>query len=118
MTSSFGDRLWIVRKRVLAFAGVFFMAGTTVFLLGYLVSDAKADPGPVVYLFAPAIAFVLGTFPTLTYFLNRWIKQFEVTHCPTCGAFIWPTTIEAVQVAMLPRCPKCMKKLGDAAGEG
>lgn len=118
MTPSFGGRLWIVRKRVLAFAAVFFTAGATVFLLAYLVSDAKSDPGPIVYLFAPAIALVLGTFPTLTYFLNRWIKQFEVTHCPSCGSFMWPTTIQAVQVAVFPRCPKCLKKLGHAAGEG
>src|SRR3954465_1856619 len=117
MPLTFGDRLWIVRKRVLAFEAVFFGAAAVGVLLVWHVSDAKADPGPVVYLFPVVFGIVLGAFPTLAYFLNRWIKRFEVTNCPACGTFIWPTTIQAVQVAMIPRCPRCWKRLAGPASE-
>jgi hypothetical protein len=118
MALTFRDRLWIVRKRVLAFEAVFFVAALTGALLAWHVSDAKSDPGPVVYLFPVVFAVVLGTFPTLTYFLNSWIKRFNVTHCPGCGTFIWPTTIQALQVAMIPRCPRCWKHLVEPTGDG
>jgi hypothetical protein len=118
MAAPFGDRLWIVRKRVLAFGAVFFAAAAAGVLVLWWVSDAKADPGPIVYLFPVSFALVLGTFPTLAYFLNRWIKRFEVTNCPACGTFIWPTTIQALQVAMVPRCSGCGKRLGEPPGKG
>ena len=47
MPLKFGDRLWIVRKRVLAFEAVFFGAAAVGALLVWYVSEAKADPGPV-----------------------------------------------------------------------
>jgi hypothetical protein len=52
MALNFGDRLWIVRKRVLAFGAVFLGAGAVGGVLVWYVSDAKADPGPIVYLFS------------------------------------------------------------------
>jgi apolipoprotein N-acyltransferase len=79
MPLMFGDRLWIVRKRVLAFEAVFFGAAAMGALLVWYVSDAKADPGPVVYLFPVVFAIIFGAFPALAYFLNKWIKRFEVT---------------------------------------
>ena len=117
MASPFSDRLWIVRRRALAFAAAFFVASGLCATLACYVNDPKEDPGPVVYLFPVAIAVILGTFPTLAYFLNRWIRQFQVEHCPSCGAFIWPTTIDAIQVAVLPRCQRCWKPLAEAADE-
>jgi hypothetical protein len=118
MSRTFADRIRVVRKRVLAFAAVFFRAGAVGALLAWHVSDADADPGPVVYLFPVVFANVLGTFPTLAYFPNRWIRQFEVANCPACGAFLWPTTIHAVLVAVIPRCPRCWKRLAEPASEG
>jgi len=118
MNSSFGDRLWIVRRRVLAFEAVFFGAAALFALVVWHVSDTKSDPGPVVYLLPASFALVLGTFPALAYFLNRWIERFEVTNCPECGHFLWPTTIQVLQVAMIPRCPCCWKKLIRPSDEG
>ena len=115
MHLTFADKLLIVRRRILAFVGVFLGGGIVGALVCWYISDANADPGPVVYLFPAAIVIVLGTFPALAYFLNRWINTFEVRNCPACGAFLWPTTIQATQIAIVPRCPQCWKPLSDDA---
>jgi hypothetical protein len=117
MPPAFGDRLWSVRSRVLAFCAVFLSAAALGALLVWYVSEAEADPGPVVYAFPVLFAILIGTFPVLAYYLTRWVNRFDVANCPTCDHFIWPTTIQAVQVALIPRCPHCLKRLGKVGNE-
>ncbi len=117
MSRPYSEKLWIVRKRVLWFLAVFFTAGGVGAILAWHVSDATEDPGPVVYLFAVVVAIILGTLPTLAYFLNKWITRFDVTSCPACGECIWPTTIQAIQISIIPRCPRCWKRLADPVSD-
>ena len=118
MPHSFGDNLWIVRKRVLAFTAVFFAAGGLLALLIFRVSDAKQDPGPIIYLFPVLFAVVLGAYPLLTYLLNRWIRRLHVADCPNCGNFLWLSEYNAIVIAVWPRCPRCGHRLSGPAGEG
>jgi hypothetical protein len=109
--ADFGDRLWVVRQRILAFEATFFVAGAVGLAACWYASRIHGDPGAVIYLFPISFAIVLGTFPTLTYLLNRWIKQFDIARCASCNAFLWPNTLIAIQVANLGRCPRCWRRL-------
>jgi hypothetical protein len=111
MAKNFADRLWVVRKRILAFMIIFFAGIGLALLLLFCVTHWNADPGWLLIVFPPALAIALGTFPALAYFLNGWIRQFEVMNCPTCGTFLWPTQYQAMQIAVFPRCSKCWKPL-------
>ena len=117
MRGTFDHNLWVIRKRVLAFTAVFFAAGGALALLVFHVSDARQDPGPIVYLFPVLFAVVLGTYPLLTYLLNRWIRRLRVADCPRCGQFLWLSEYNAIVIALWPRCPRCGERLGSATGE-
>jgi hypothetical protein len=110
-TVSFADRLWQVRKRFLIGEAIFFAGGAMGLAACWYASHREGDPGPVIYLFPVSFAIVLGTFPTLAYLGNRWIRQFDVATCPFCHNFLWPTTLHAVQLATLARCPRCWRRL-------
>jgi apolipoprotein N-acyltransferase len=113
VASTFADSFRIIRKRVLAFVAVFFGAAMIGLGTCWYVSDAKSDPGPIVYLFPVSFAIIIGTFPALAYFLNRWVTAFDVRNCPACETFLWPTTLHATTVAIFGRCSRCWCRLVD-----
>jgi hypothetical protein len=117
MVKNFADRLWIVRKRVLAFAATFLLGSGLFFVLLFCVTNFNADPAWLLAVFPLGLIVVFGTFPTMAYFLNRWIAQFDVKTCPNCGAFLWPTQYQSIQVAVFSRCPRCWRPLVDAQAE-
>jgi hypothetical protein len=111
LDADFGERFWTVRKRILAFEVTFFVAAAVGLGACWYASHIPGDPGPVIYVFPISFAIVLGAFPTLTYLLNRWIKEFDIQRCPSCNEFLWPTTLHALQVADLGRCHRCWCRL-------
>jgi hypothetical protein len=115
--ATFAERLWTIRKRVLAFEMAFFAGGGYIMLGIFCVTHWNADPAWIMAVFPPGLAILLGTFPLLAYLLNRWIRQFGVTSCPACGTFLWPTTIHALQIAAIPRCPHCWTSLNGPVAE-
>jgi hypothetical protein len=118
LEDDFGERLWSVRKRVLAFEGTFFGAAALGAAACWYASHIPGDPGPVIYLFPISFAIVMGAFPTLVYLLNRWIKEAHIERCPTCNAFLWPNELAAILVANLGRCPRCWHRLPTRRSRG